>query len=201
MRGVVIEMDVVTAIGDVKDEELLHRLAAGDQSALAALYDRYGRLALWLANQTLGDGAAAEDAVQDAFVSVWRHAAAYDPSRGTVRAWLLATVRHRCIDLRRQGPHIPPIALEPELALSEPDDSVWDHVAPRIEGEAVRRAIVTLPPEQRAAVYLAYYHGLTHAEIASRLQVPLGTVKSRLRLGLEKLRIALVGLERLPVGA
>src|SRR5262249_36051238 len=118
-----------------------------------------------------------------------------------VRSWLLAAVRHRCIDVRRARPGAPPLSLEPELAADVGFDVVWESLGPQIEAEEVRRAIVTLPRDQRATVYLAYYQGLTHAQIASLLEIPLGTVKSRLRLALDKLRVSLGGLEPVPFGA
>jgi RNA polymerase sigma-70 factor (ECF subfamily) len=188
------------APAEPSDEALVSGPVAGDPRALGALYDRYGRLALWLANQMLSDGSSAEDVVQDVFVSIWRNCRSYDSGRGNVRTWLLAAIRHRCIDVRRARPGAPPVPLDPELATEVGIDTIWESLGPRIDAEAVRQAIVTLPWDQRAAVYLAYYQGLTHAQIASRLQIPLGTVKSRLRLALDKLRVSLGGLEPVPVG-
>jgi RNA polymerase sigma-70 factor (ECF subfamily) len=183
------------------DEEVMAALAFGQSEALAELYDRYGRLAHWLAYQCLRNNPVAEDVVQDVFVAIWPNAAHFDPDRGTVRAWLLASVRHRCIDLQRSRPGPVPLELDADQGALEPVDDVWERVVPKIDAEEVRRVIVTLPIDQRTTVYLAYYLGLTHSQIAARLQIPLGTVKSRLRLAFDKLRVSLVALEPLPAGA
>jgi RNA polymerase sigma-70 factor (ECF subfamily) len=173
------------------DEMVMQRLAAGDAEALGALYDRYGRLTLWLANQTLSNPAQAEDAVQDVFVSIWQRAATYDPDRGSVRTWILSSVRHRCIDFKRASVASVPIELDREVSLATSAEDVWDSLAPRIVAANVRRALNELPEDQRAAVCLAYYYNLTQVQIASLLRIPLGTVKGRTRLALSKLRCAL----------
>ncbi len=175
------------------DEALMARLAKGDKDALGLLYDRYGRLAYGLAYQMLGDAGAAEDVVQDAFVAAWRHAASFDPRRGSVRSWLLVSVRNRCIDVLR-GPgrwsNLDPSDDE-QLDLVATDD-VWEAVLRNTQAEDVRRALECLPEEQRTTIRLAFFGGLTHTQIAAQMRVPLGTVKGRLRLALEKLRDLLV---------
>jgi RNA polymerase sigma-70 factor (ECF subfamily) len=137
----------------------------------------------------LADAPAAEDVVQDAFVAIWRHAAAFDPRRGNVRPWLLTTVRNRCLDILR-GPR-PTIGLDPDDAdsrsVTAPDD-VWFSVWQDVQAQDVRRALDHLPEEQRTTIQLAFFGGLTHTQIAAQMRVPLGTVKGRMRLALGKLR-------------
>lgn len=155
---------------------------------IGALYDQYGHLAYTLALRMLRDRMAAEEVVQDAFVGAWRGAGSFDASRGSMKTWLLAAVHHRCVDrLRgaRRAQHDVPLDLLHEM---DGGGDTFDTVAERLRAAAVRRALAALPAEQRLAIELAYFEGLTHAELAERLQVPLGTLKGRLRLGLQKLR-------------
>lgn len=175
------------------DRELLQAIARQDADALVALFDRYNRLAFGLAYRILGDAFVAEEVVQDAFMSIWRNAASYDLSRGTVRTWLLTIVRNRAIDqLRgRFGRSQSDVDLDTVAPLLAAPDQ-WDDVLSEIQAVAVRAALTALPEEQRIAIELAYFEGLTHVEIAERLGIPLGTVKSRLRLGLQKLHDLLV---------
>ena len=175
------------------DRELLQAIARQDADALVALFDRYNRLAFGLAYRILGDAFVAEEVVQDAFMSVWRNAASYDFARGNVRSWLLTIVRNRAIDqLRgRFGRSQNDVDLDTVAPLlAAPDE--WDDLLSEIQASAVRAALRALPEEQRIAIELAYFEGLTHVEIAERLGIPLGTVKSRLRLGLQKLHDLLV---------
>src|SRR6185312_13625778 len=147
-----------------------------------------GRMAFGLAYRILGDAATAEEVVQDAFMSVWHRAVSFDARRGNTRSWLLTIVHHRAIDQlrgrygRRRG-EIDFDTLEPVLA--GPD--LWGEVVGGLRAEAVRAALRTLPEEQRRAIEFAYFEGLTQQEIAERTGIPLGTVKSRMRLGLRKL--------------
>src|SRR5262245_10975419 len=175
----------------------MDRLANGDLGALDGLYEHYGAMAYSIAYRITGDGAAAEDVVQEAFLGVWRNAARYVDARGSVRTWLLSIVHHRAIDaIRRRRPtsDLP----ESDAALPEqltmPD--TWSDVALRLDREAVVAALGTISDVQREAIELAYFGGLTQTEIAERTGVPLGTVKGRIRLGLQGLREAL-----LPLGA
>jgi RNA polymerase sigma-70 factor (ECF subfamily) len=179
---------------DALDREALGRLAAGDLGALEGLYDRHATMAYSIAFRITADAAAAEDAIQEAFLGVWQSAVRYAAARGSVRTWLLSVVRHRAIDTvrrRRSTVELP----EPEgpvpdaLVLPDP----WLAVAGGLDREAIRAAIATIPAVQREAIELAYWAGLTQAEIAKRTGAPLGTVKSRMRLGLIALRDALVG--------
>ncbi len=176
------------------DEELIAAVARRDSSAVVALYDRYGRIAFALAYRILEDAALAEETVQDAFLLVWRRASTFDPTRGgNVRAWLLTVVHNRAIDARRRyiDRRQRPVPLENvEAVLSVPD--VWPEVSAQLTREEVRAAVETLPAEQRQAIELAYFEGLTHQEISQRINVPLGTVKGRLRLGLKKMYVKLM---------
>jgi RNA polymerase sigma-70 factor (ECF subfamily) len=174
------------------DEELLGRLATGvDDAALSELYDRYQAQMYGLAMRITNDAALAQDAVQEAFVGVWRNAARYAGARASVRTWLLSITHHRAIDILRRRRATSPL---PEIedaseALTTPD--VWPEVARAADAAAVRNALAGLPEPQRKVIELAYFSGLTQTEIADRESVPLGTVKSRVRLGLAGLRTAL----------
>ena len=157
--------------------------------ALAALYDRYGGLAYGIATRILGDPGRAEDAVQEAFLGVWKRASTFDASRGSLRAWLLAAVRNRSIDLLRgRGAHERreiEIDFDTQHASSVSDP--WREVALSLERSAVREALASLPSEQRQVVELAYFGGYSQTEIAEMTRVPLGAVKGRIRLSLEKM--------------
>ena len=169
------------------DPELGAALAAGDQSALAELYDRYGGLAYSVALRVLGDPGRAEDVVQDAFLKVWRGASGFDATRGTLRSWLVAAVRNRAVDLLR-GRSLHErreLALRPEVESAQAGPE--DQAVGAQERAAVTAALAELPEEQRHAVLLAYFGGFTQAEIAELTRVPLSTVKGRMRLALDKL--------------
>lgn len=169
------------------DADLGRRMAARDQSALAELYDRYGSLAYAVAMRVLGDSGRAEDVVQEAFLNLWRGAAGFDPTRGSLRTWLIASVRNRAIDqLRgRSLRERRELALQPDVeSRGDPPDEAAAAAQERI---AVRSALAELPDEQRQAVLLAYFGGFTQPEIAEIAGVPLSTVKGRMRLALDKL--------------
>ena len=173
------------------DEELLAGLAAGRLEALDALYERYASMAYGIARRITGDDTLAEDVVQDAFLGAWRSADRYVAGRGSVKTWLLAIVHHRAIDVVRRRRPVSELPEEQEGArtpekLIVPD--LWGEVAGRLDAEAVRAALATLPALQRQAVELAYFGGLSQTEIAERTGVPLGTVKGRVRLALIALR-------------
>lgn len=180
------------------DTELMQRIVLRDAAAVRSLYDRYGRLAFALAYRVTGDAAAAEEIVQDAFVAVWSRADSFDVVKSTnVRGWVLSIVHNRSIDYRRRetdrGPRRSPLE-SVEQELSTPD--AWNEVAATLDAEEVRLAVSNLPSEQRRLIELSFFDGLTHAEIADREQQSLGTVKSRIRLGLKKLSVSLhTGLE------
>jgi RNA polymerase sigma-70 factor (ECF subfamily) len=179
------------------DERLVARVARRDQAAFAGLYDRYVRQVYLLAAHVVGPGQA-EEIVQDVFVALWRSAHRYDRARGAFSTWFMAVARHRVLDeLRRRTVEERALAAEPvDQLLAEVADSapgVEDAVVRRdVDGELLR-ALAALPPEQRRALVLAYFAGLTHVEIAAALGWPLGTVKKRLQLGLRKLQQSLGG--------
>lgn len=157
---------------------------------LEALYDAHHRQAIGLAYRILGDLGDAEEVVQEVFLSAWRSGHTYDPARGTTHTWILSMVRNRCIDVlraRRRRP-VQPLA----EGVDPPDASdVVAEAASNVDAEAARQALNALPPEQKQAIELAYFGGLSHTEIATQLAAPIGTVKGRIRLGLDRLRIAL----------
>ena len=179
----------VTSPTDEADRAVLVRLADGELDALEELYDRYKTMAYSIAYRITNDTTLAEDVVQDAFLGCWRNAARYVEGRGSVKTWLLAIVHHRAIDaVRRRRPttEFPDLELPPPAALTEPD--VWMEVAAGLDADLVRRALADLSDVQREALELAYFGGLTQQEIADRTATPLGTVKSRMRLGLLAMR-------------
>jgi len=168
------------------DEDLLVAIAGGDERALGELYDRLGGVAYRLAVRILRDPALAQDAVQDAFLGVWRTAAAFDPSRGKASTWLLTLVHRRAVDVVRREDRRRAEPLEDApVASGEATDETAEV---REERRRVQAALAQLPADQREALELAYYGGLTQSELAERLGVPLGTVKSRMFTGLSKLR-------------
>jgi len=172
------------------DDALLVSLAARDLGALASLYDRYGRLAYSLAYRILGESGTAEDVVQDAFLSAWRGAPGYRRDRGNPRAWLLSIVHHRAVDILRRKTTFRPAPLE--VAESQPGDEDTAASAERnVENASVREALERLPQAQRQTIELAYFGGYTHVELSELMGVPLGTVKGRMRIGLQKIRRAL----------
>ena len=154
-----------------------------------ALYAEHKGAAFALAYRMLGERGMAEDVVQEAFLNIWRQGITYDTERGTARTWLLTIVHHRAIDLlrRQRAKSGADTAIEAAVPLPSGEDT-WSIVSERLESDHVRQAIATLPLEQQQVIYLSYFGSLTHAEIAEQLGMPLGTVKGRLRLALEKLR-------------
>jgi len=165
-----------------------------DADAFAVLYDRHGGAAYSLAHRIVGDRMIAEDVTQEAFHSVWRSGARFDSARGSVRSWTLGITRNRSIDaLRRASGNAPKLDLDDEAAIeSQSAGELTDLEAIRREtARRVRGALSELPVEQSEVIGLAYFGGFTHSEIAEMLSMPLGTVKGRMRLGLEKIRVAL----------
>jgi len=174
---------------ELSDLELVRALAAGELDAMDTLYGRYSGLAYSLALRILGDAGRAEDAVQDAFVRVWTRAASFDASRGSLRTWVLTVVRNRAVDYLRGAParQRSELELRVEVPAAGAGSDPWREVAESLERSAVREALASLPSEQRQMIELAYYGGYTQTEIAGMVDVPLGTVKSRTRLAMEKL--------------
>jgi RNA polymerase sigma-70 factor, ECF subfamily len=182
------------ALQRLADEDLMTLVERRDADAFAVLYDRHGGAAYSLAYRIVGDAQVAEDVTQEAFMSVWRSGARFDPARGSVRSWTLSIVRNRSIDsLRRLAGSAPKLDLDDEAALdAEPAVELTDSEAIRREtARSVRGALRELPAEQSEVIGLAYFGGFSHSEIANMLGMPLGTVKGRMRLGLEKIRTAL----------
>src|SRR6266536_2538024 len=180
-----------TAPDERGDAALLAAMARGDQAALGALYDRYAALAMGLANQIVRDRAVAEEVVQDAFVAAWRRAATYHPDRGEPRTWLLSIVRNRSVDrLRGAAARVRSEPLE-VAGQAVGDADVWAAVWSGLERREIVAALAGLPPDQREAIELAFFGGLTHVEVAEKTGAPLGTVKGRMRLALRRLRTVL----------
>jgi len=163
---------------------------------LDALYEAYHRQALGVAYRIVSDASEAEEVVQEAFLAIWRAGHTYDPTRGSARTWLLTLVRNRAIDVMRTRQRRPVRPLDDALEAADATD-VHAQATTNVDSEAASEAMGALPTEQREAVELAYFGGLSHGEIASRLDLPIGTVKGRIRLGLDRLRSAL-GVPRNP---
>ena len=172
------------------DEDLISLVhQSRDSQAFATLYDRHGRAAYSLAYRMMGERQAAEDLVQDAFLKLWRGASSYRPERGSVRSWLLAIVHNQAIDQLRSSASRRRMqekveASAPRIQPSEAFAESWRNA----RREQVREALNTLPEEQLKVLELAYFGGYKHVEIAELLDLPLGTVKGRMRLGLKKMR-------------
>jgi RNA polymerase sigma-70 factor (ECF subfamily) len=195
-RGRALRGSIASGPDADSDDSLLDAIRRRDEGAIAALYDRYGRLAFGLAYRVVGERNAAEDVVQEAFLSIWRRAASFETARGSVRTWVLSIVHHRAIDrLRgtagRTRQDAPIEDFERILAIDDP----WREVSQVIQRETLQKAIATLPDAQRQAVEMAYFDGFTQQEIATRMDVPVGTVKGRLRLAMQRLRALLAGTE------
>ncbi len=175
---------------ELDDFALISLVARRDETALSTLYDRYSRLVFSLALRIVGERTLAEEIAADAFVNVWRAASSFAEERGRVVAWLMGITRHRAIDeLRRLNVRPEGSAVDLDEAVSAAQsDSIDDLVGVRRQRELVRTALAALPPPQREALELAYFGGLTQQEIADKTGQPLGTIKTRMRLGLQKLR-------------
>ena len=184
------------------EAELMRQVAAGEIGGLETLYDRYRSMAYALALRITTETGLAEDVVQDSFLGLWRNAGRYAEDKGSVKGWLLAIVRHRAIDSmrrRRIGVAIGDETEEPlPAALTVPD--IWPEVAGRLDAQQIQVALAKLPDAQRDAIELAYYDGLTQREISVRTGAPLGTVKSRMRLGLVSLRRELMDFSEVSAG-
>ena len=175
------------------DEELVQLIYRSKAAAFEVIYDRHADAAFSLAKRMCGQGALAEDIVQEAFLSLWRTTTRYDRSRGSVRTWVLGSVRNRAIDALRQravGDRGRVVEAEIEEHLVAPERTDLEF-ARREEARQVREALDELPDEQSRVIELAYYGGLTHVQIASMLDTPVGTIKGRMRLGLAKMRMTL----------
>lgn len=191
-------MPVVMADGSSTDDALVAGMVPGDAAALAcfeAFYDRHHRPAFALASRIMGgDYALAEDVVQESFLALWRYAHSFKPERGGARTWFFSIVHHRALNaLRRARPRMPSEPIDEmagRLPAGEAYD-VWSQVRRGLDATQVRAALALLPEEQREAVALAFLGGYSNTEVAERLGIPLGTVKSRIRLGMQKMRATL----------
>jgi RNA polymerase sigma factor (sigma-70 family) len=185
-------------LAHLSDEALVLLAARSEQSALAELYDRYGRPAYGLALRVLRDDTLAEDAVQEAFMSLWRTASRFVPERGTASTWILTLVHRKAVDIvrREQRRRTDALVEEAGVQAGAADEEAWL----RLQRERVQNALRQLPDQQREAIELAYYGGFTQSELAERLGQPLGTIKSRMFAGLARLRELLEepGMERTP---
>lgn len=175
---------------EVDDAQLMVALGSEEAGALELLYDRYGALVFSLAYKWVGNRENAEEIVQESFLTVWRYAGRYQAGLSPLRAWLIRMVRQRSIDHLRGRAARPMVGGPLSDTQLSPCD-VWQDVSHRMLQEQIRAAVSCLPAEQRATIELAYFGGYTHVEIAQQLDLPLGTVKGRLRLGLKKLHVLL----------
>ena len=173
-------------LAHLSDEALVALVARSDESALAELYDRVGGTAYGLAFRVLRDEALAEDAVQEAFLGLWRSAGSFIPERAKASTWILTLVHRRAVDLvrREQRRRAEPLEGTPEPAVGSAEEAAWL----RLDRERVQGALAKLPDQQREAIELAYYGGYTQSELADRLGQPIGTIKSRMFAGLTRLR-------------
>ena len=173
-------------LAHLSDEALVALMARAEEAALAALYDRYGRVAYGLSLRIVRDRALAEDAVQEAFLTLWRTASTFVPERSKASTWILTLVHRRAVDLvrREERRRTESLELVPEPFVRSADESAWL----RFERERVQAALKQLPEQQREALELAYYGGFTQSELAERLGEPVGTIKSRMFTGLARLR-------------
>ena len=188
---------------ELSDEALINAIAEEAEWPMEPLYERYNRVLYSLAYRMVADHQVAEDLLQDAFLSVWRRASSYATQSGTVRSWLISIVHHRTIDYlravrRRAG--LKEVTWE-EVELDErtafPD--VWEEALRSVQSEQLRAALMNIPSEQRMVIELAYFQGWTHSEIAEGCEIPLGTVKARMRLGLSHLKrlLAQMGVDEI----
>jgi RNA polymerase sigma-70 factor, ECF subfamily len=177
------------------DEQLIAAICNGEESAIEVLYERYQRYAYSLAYRILRDPVAAEDIVQDAFLSIWRKASSYQAQNGSAQSWIQAIVRHRAIDKIRASAHRDyqwtPLQAGNEQGPPSEQPDVWEQAWQSEQHRIIREAMIQIPVEQRAVIELAYFGGLTHAEISEQCQIPPGTVKGRMRLGLQKMKTLL----------
>lgn len=184
--------DISSSYQEFSDEALILAIASKEVWAMSPLYQRYNRILFSLAFHMVSDHQIAEDLLQDAFFAVWRHADSYSPQSGSVRAWLLSIIHHRTIDylrgVRRRASMKDTTLedVEQDERLAFPD--VWEEAWRLVQSSHIRTALLKLSPEQRQVIELAYFEGWTHSEISEEYQIPLGTVKARMRLGLNHLK-------------
>ena len=183
-----------------RDRQLVRRIAGGDEEAFRSLFASYAPSAMALAVRVVRQTQLAEEIVQEAFLTLWRSPGVFDERRGSVKAWLMTMVHHRAVDVvrreeaqrRRSDEMVVGIREEAE----DPTDAVVEAAAAPVERDAIRRALRSLPDDQREVLELMYFDGLSQSQVAERTAVPLGTVKSRALLGMRRMRSMVEGLER-----
>ncbi len=179
-----------TTMSQLSERQLVERIQAGDEQALLELHARYVHMVYSVAYRVLNDQMAAEEVAQDTFLRLWNKSDTYDPGKGAFGTWLLAIARHLAIDAFRQSQRRPLVG----AVFMDDHPDLWDNLLGEHYGGDLRRTLLAvlgdLPGDQRDAIELAYFYGMTHSDISEYLHVPLGTVKTRLRLGMEKLRAA-----------
>jgi len=187
-------------LSEARDRDLVRRVGQGDEEAFRGLFRRYSPSAFALAKRVVRQPFLAEEIVQEAFLALWRNPDGYDQQRGSVKSWLMGMVHHRAVDVvrreeshRRRTEDAAPEAVDPVV---DPAQQVVEEIGLPEERRAVRAALRDLPEEQRQVIELMYFGGLSQSKIAQKLELPLGTVKSRTLLGMRRLRAALVGMER-----
>jgi RNA polymerase sigma-70 factor, ECF subfamily len=179
-------------VDQLSDEVLLSAVARGAVWAMEILYERYSRILYSLAYRMVADHQVAEDLLQDAFLAIWRRATSYSPQSGAARSWVVSIMHHRTIDYLRSVRRRSTLKeasweeVERDERTAFPD--AWDEAWQNIQSAKIREALMQLPTEQRMVIELAYFQGWTHSEIAEGCQIPLGTVKARMRLGLARLK-------------
>jgi RNA polymerase sigma factor (sigma-70 family) len=187
-------------LSGARDRQLIRRIGGGDEEAFRSLFAAYGPSAMALAARVVRQAHLAEEIVQEAFLSLWLSPELFDEQRGSVKAWLMTMVHHRAVDAVRreeaQRRRSDDLAAGLREETDDPSDEVVEAVAAPAERDAVREALVALPPEQRAVLELMYFDGLSQTQIAERTATPLGTVKSRALLGMRRMRTELERLDR-----
>jgi RNA polymerase sigma-70 factor (ECF subfamily) len=187
-----VRQPAIATLVEPADEELISAICRGAEWALETLYQRYSRYAYALAYRILHESTAAEDIVQEAFLSIWRKASSYQKQHGSVFSWIQAIVHHRAIDKVRSATNRDrnwtPLQTEGEQDPPSEQADVWEEAWHKERAQLIRAVLEQLPAEQRLVIEQAYFGGLTHSEIAERSNMPLGTVKGRMRLGLQKMR-------------
>jgi RNA polymerase sigma factor (sigma-70 family) len=188
--------ETALSIEEWSDDSLIEAIITKQVEALEVLYQRYHQLSYSLAYRMVTDHQVAEDLLQETFFSVWRHATSYTSSSGSVRTWLFSIMHHRTIEYLRSVQRRVALSkltlddVEQDGGIATPD--AWDETWRNVQGIRVREALLKIPKEQRLVIELAYFQGWTHVEIAEGCQLPLGTVKARMRLGLQHMRRLLV---------
>ena len=173
------------------DVSLLARIAHRDVAAFEEIYARYSRSVYSLALRLLGDRQVAQEVAQEIFLSIWRGASGFDPDRGSARSWVLSLSHHKTVDALRRMRRCETAPLATAATNLSPVNPITDETIRSLESETIRQALLALSSEQREAIVLAYYGGFTQQEIAARLEIPLGTVKTRTRDGILRLRMLL----------